>query len=1312
MEPLSLAATILSLTDVALRTSSALVKYSKDAKHASRDRKLLVEEATFLAKLLERLKERALASKQDSTWEDGQRDIVEQFAAAYHDLASLLNIDISTGQPKDEGRFKALCTSAKWSFGKAEVYDMLQRITRLQQYTNVLLSEKQQDLLEQMDQKNQEALDQKQKVSVLNWLSPLQMNQIHQTVSNSAEKGCGEWFLTSGVFLSWMAAKDQPLWCWGIPGAGKTVLASITVNHLRTGGNEAMKHNRGVAVTYVKYNEPEQTLENLLGSLLRQLIESTDGIPPAVLELYDHHRHRNTSSSVDELCETLLLVIDSFTEVFLIIDALDECSEDLRWELLERLETIEPHVHLLITSRFLDSIDEELKLFSRMEIKAHRADIELFIDHQIKKNRNLRKIVERSQALRRDIKDTIVKTAEHMFLLARLHVESLASAARLSVKHVRQRLQVLPNTLTGAYDSTMQRIQDQELDHKRVAFKTLGWLTHAIRSMSLKELQHALAIEPGDTDLDDELVMDGHSITSLCAGLVTVDQGTNMVNLVHHSTKTYLEENREKYFPIFHASMTLSLATYLTLDVLRDVPIKLIVQQYPLACYAAQYLGEHARNTPEEALEPSSLEVICQLLSHPDKRKPLLSLLDGLDVIRGGFYSSEDQVLGALSRSSTYIPTEAALSSLFESSLGVSEDAMKSTSQATLTAEADLDQERSSITDTSSILDINASASSDCDESQSNFDEGINIWEDKMKSSRIPEVTALHLAASMGLAKVASMLLKETPNIDAVDETGKTALAVAIERGFEKAVEFLVNSGACVDLQCDHGRSILLRATERNWQNVGNLIGERARLALTDEKSITAHRQIKLILAVYYGQVNEMLDAMRLAEFDFKSEDRSIGEMALFIAVEREYLQMVQGLLIGGVDVDAKDSACRTALHRATRRTDEAMMKLLLENGAEVDARDDDERTAWSANVRMRNPRVLGILLQAGADPSTRGLQGVSELYTAAKEGETELVKFMLESGTNPSVQTVYKWAPLHWAASDGHIDCVKYLIEADADLSPVSDQNVTPLDLAIHQNQHAIIDLLQRAGAKKYSDIYNLESSMTTTVVGLESEADWVNVEPTASEESEVIFDAKPLLVFDKPLSRALVNSKMVGQFIYPRGLPAEASAKRYIYHISHVLESQESSISIRRAHRRAAMHDYPLSLASFDDSDALYDIQRTRPDYQDFELRGRHQNPLPGTIRVHRDWTGSWKVRHNHVNAKGQDYLFRTTADWNTLNDEGEASWITEESKLLARTGWDDDTPNICFETGLDSQMMDLMVTCWITKLWSETVTLKRHN
>ncbi len=131
--------------------------------------------------------------------------------------------------------------------------------------------------------------------------------------------------------------------------------------------------------------------------------------------MYEHHRERNTPPSLDEVSGALLSVIETYNEVFFIVDALDECSEELRWGLLERLQRFQPKVRLLITSRYLDSIDEELSDFERCEIKANKADIELFIDHQIRKNRNLRRIVEKSPSLRGNIKDGVVKTAENMY---------------------------------------------------------------------------------------------------------------------------------------------------------------------------------------------------------------------------------------------------------------------------------------------------------------------------------------------------------------------------------------------------------------------------------------------------------------------------------------------------------------------------------------------------------------------------------------------------------------------------------------------------------------------------------------------------------------------------------------------------------------------------------------------------------------------------------------------------------------------------------------------------------------------------------
>lgn len=487
------------------------------------------------------------------------------------------------------------------------------------------------------------------------------------------------------------------------------------------------------------------------------------------------------------------------------------------------------------------------------------------------------------------------------------------------------------------------------------------------------------------------------------------------------------------------------------MDALKSAKIWEMVQKFPLACYAAQYMGDHARQSPEESLDPSILDLICHLLSHPDKRKPLLALLDALDLIRSGFYAT-----GSAGSAGHLTDAEDLTADLADSEL-----------PALLGTAIELTEH---YTSNVSSNESTTTVSSDGTLTDTREEEP---WETKIRSSRIPEVTALHLAASMGLAKIASLLLKETSNIDAVDETGKTALGLALERGFEKAVELLVNSGACVDLRHDHGQGVLLLVTERDWDVAADSIVTRARRAMDEETSSIERQRLSILLATYDGNVEKLQQMIAQGALDLSSQFRKVGETSLFLAVERQNLAMVQSLLDLSVDVNAKDSSGQSALHRATHRRYVPLVKLLLEKNALVDCKDDDGRTPWSANIRLKDPLILDILRHGGAAPSTKGMQGVSELYTAAKDGETDLVRFMLSSGTNPSVQTDYQWALLHWAASYGHTECVSLLIKAGANVSAISDQLVTPLDLAIQADQQAAIALLTSVGAKEYRNIY-----------------------------------------------------------------------------------------------------------------------------------------------------------------------------------------------------------------------------------------------
>lgn len=1276
MEVVGATASLMSILQAAVVTTKALVAYAKDTKNASRDKGLLTEEASLLSKLLERLQQRAIEN-QDDSWLSQQADVVSQLDRAFRDLTKALNIDLKTGEIPEGSRFQALVFSAKWHFSKSEVYGILQRIERLRQYSSSLMSDAQLSIISRVDQQQKEALDRKRLDDILNWLSPLDMNRTHQSISNRVQPGSGKWFLDSGHYVNWSSSEGEadPLWCWGIPGAGKTVLASIVINHLRQSRDEVLRADIGVAVIYLKYNEPEQTVNSLLGSILRQLIQDSNYIGQAVQDLYEHHRQRSTPPPLESILLLLQKTFDTHSETYLIIDGLDECEEETRWDLIDQVNKF-PGIHLMVTSRYLSAIEDELENFVRFEIKANKMDMELFIDYQIQRNRNLRRMVQRAPRLKQDIKSAVVKTAENMFLLARLHVESLASAASLTIKHVRQKLQELPTTLEASYDDAVKRITDQEGDHAKLAFKTLAWVTHAFRPFSLRELQHALAIEPGDSVLDEELLMDAPSITALCAGLVVIDKATGNVNLVHYSTKSYFENTRQKYFADYHASITLTLATYLTLGVLQDISISQIVRNYPLASYAAQYLGHHARDSPEESLPPTILETICRLLADPAKRKPLLTLLDGLDLIRCGYYSAQSAEADNIAGTLITPPIEDVI-------VNFSEKTTLEIESASLDAEKVSIRTRSDSTTTDSTLNEDVT----------------DNWQAKIRRGPIPEVTALHLAASMGLARVASMLLKETPNIDAVDETGKTALTVAMERGFEKAVEFLIKGGALVDLREEHGRMILLLIAEKGWVNAGDILVAQVQTQLDVEDAI-ADSQLQFILATYRGDLDQVTKFAKSNTMYQNSEATAMGNLALFLAVEHQDVAMVNALIHNGVSINAKDSKGQTALFRATRRQDALMMKLLISGNIEIDSRDDEGRTAWSANVKSRNKDILDILLRNGANPSTRGLQGVSPLYEAATDGDTELVRFMLESGTNPSIQTEYEWAPIHWAASYGHIECVQLLIDAGADVNVRSDQGVTPFDLATQSNQTIVLEMLKQAGATMVKP--------NPKEVGKAP----ARYEPPLSAPL-VLTPSTPLthklfLVFDNPLSRTLVKRTNFGQFLYPRVQKDCPAPDNYIFQVSHVMETSSSTISVRRAVRRAEMDEYPLQLDDFNLTNVLYRATRLRANYQEFELQGGAQTALDGisaqwssptALHMHKDWTGNWKVHSNFTLS--DDLLFRTTPDWAAQSDSQDCRWITESGALLARSGWDDGTPNMCIEPGLERGLLDLLVACNIVKL-----------
>jgi ankyrin repeat protein len=87
-------------------------------------------------------------------------------------------------------------------------------------------------------------------------------------------------------------------------------------------------------------------------------------------------------------------------------------------------------------------------------------------------------------------------------------------------------------------------------------------------------------------------------------------------------------------------------------------------------------------------------------------------------------------------------------------------------------------------------------------------------------------------------------------------------------------------------------------------------------------------------------------------------------------ALRRHQTEIVDALLKGGADVNARDAAGFTPLHDAALAGDTGAVRLLLDHGANVNIGDKDSgATALYMAATMGREDAVKLLLEKGADP-------------------------------------------------------------------------------------------------------------------------------------------------------------------------------------------------------------------------------------------------------------------------------------------------------------------------------------------------------
>lgn len=248
------------------------------------------------------------------------------------------------------------------------------------------------------------------------WLSPLNFVEAQSDKLSRRLEGTGRWLLTSPKYQDWSNGRTSAvLFCPGIPGAGKTMLAATVVDDLQR--RFAKSESVGVACMYCDYKDQvAQTTRNLLASLWLQLAVSNQDLSYEVEDLYNKYESQGPRSqpSLDEISRILRTEVERYEKVYFIMDALDECSAENRTTLLRQISVLPPTVSLMVTSRFLNSVPRQFQGAMELEIEADVEDIKRYVKERMKSVERLSNWVIKNPSLEEDIVATVTKNAKKM----------------------------------------------------------------------------------------------------------------------------------------------------------------------------------------------------------------------------------------------------------------------------------------------------------------------------------------------------------------------------------------------------------------------------------------------------------------------------------------------------------------------------------------------------------------------------------------------------------------------------------------------------------------------------------------------------------------------------------------------------------------------------------------------------------------------------------------------------------------------------------------------------------------------------------
>ncbi|KAI8718204.1 NACHT domain-containing protein [Fusarium sp. LHS14.1] len=371
----------------------------------------------------------------------------------------------------------------------------------------------------------------------------------HATVCD----GTGKWLFRDQLFKDWVdhsKGTTRILWLKGIPGAGRTLLASSVIRHTQPISKTIF--------AFLTYNDTSTTALSIFHSLVFQLASDSLALQTELRQ----SNHKNLRNSLEETADLLQSLLECAGETYVVIDGIDEIELVERSRLLKQLIKLGEacqKCRILLSSRSEDDVSTALreKVVDIKVDQRNAGSIKTFVNHQMKTWFDQRCF---KAETRHDIEGwaaPLASNAKGMLLSDHGSAEASSEVLGRGVR-IYSIFNIFP--LSNAYSSYIRILQRIETSTDRAfrhnARMILGWVGCAPSPMTRHELEQALVINLGQVNQDPR-VNSVLNVVEFCGPIVEVID--DYVQFVHFTVKEYIFNERIDGF-ISLSDMTLELA--------------------------------------------------------------------------------------------------------------------------------------------------------------------------------------------------------------------------------------------------------------------------------------------------------------------------------------------------------------------------------------------------------------------------------------------------------------------------------------------------------------------------------------------------------------------------------------------------------------------------------------------------------------------------------------------------------------------------------------------------------------------------------